>query len=471
MPQYFSGYDVNKFSNLPKLPKLGGGSPFSPEQEEEALNSWFEGEYIQIFMDNNEKMAFKNADLYEKKKIYNFIMNEIQKEKEQETQLEGDYEKYTGSAQPRKKADKEKRSKKTHQQKRNYSNWRTFNDMLETRARLEREGERARLEAERDEREFKKKKETSLRRFFPRRVKLHSYSPEEVATNKWIQNPKIQEFMSDDDRYLFLHSTLEEKIKLSQLIENRIEAAKREEKREKLLSRPPPTFPREDEEREGGKLSVRDLKNLLNASYDISTPTGDFVEDKKLSTATSKVFVNTKTGQAVVSHRGTEGASDWLNNAAYGLFGEWGYKKTPRYKEAEKVQKNAEKKYGAKKVSTIGHSQGGLQAQILGKNSRETITLNKATRLGSNTAPNTNEYDVRSSGDVVSALNPFRQNTGRDIIIPKTSYNPLSQHSIDILDQLPQDEMIGQGRRKRGGLIGESQLYKGGKYNSLVYSS
>ena len=383
MPQYFSGYDVNKFSNLPKLSKLGGGAPMNPNQEEEALNFWFKRPEIQKYLTIVDKTYFlNNYNLDEKKQTYDLVNNKIREEERN--------------------------------------------------------------------------------RHF----------------DSWFYQPETQEIMSDDDKDYFLNSSLKEKEKIYQLVNNRIEEARRQF----LQTRPPPPFPREYNvgsgmgdrkiggKKEGGKLSVRDLKNLLNASYDISTPTGDFVEDKKLSTATSKVFVNTKTGQAVVSHRGTEGASDWLNNAAYGLFGEWGYKKTPRYKEAEKVQKNAEKKYGAKKVSTIGHSQGGLQAQILGKNSRETITLNKATRLGSNTAPNSNEYDVRSSGDVVSALNPFRQNTGRDIIIPKTSYNPLSQHSIDILDQLPQDEMIGQGKRKRGGLIGESQLYKGGKYNCLVYS-
>ena len=53
---------------------------------------------------------------------------------------------------------------------------------------------------------------------------------------------------------------------------------------------------------------------------------------------------------------------------------------TPRYKEALQVQQQAEKKYGAKNISTIGHSQGGYQAQLLGANTQEIITLNKATR-------------------------------------------------------------------------------------------
>ena len=54
---------------------------------------------------------------------------------------------------------------------------------------------------------------------------------------------------------------------------------------------------------------------------------------------------------------------------------------TPRYKEAQQVQQQAETKYRAKNISTIGHSQGGYQAQLLGANTQEIITLNKATRL------------------------------------------------------------------------------------------
>ena len=57
--------------------------------------------------------------------------------------------------------------------------------------------------------------------------------------------------------------------------------------------------------------------------------------------------------------------------------------------------------------STIGHSQGGYQAQLLGANTKEIITLNKATRpqefiYGS--SKKSNQYDVRAQGDLVSFL-------------------------------------------------------------------
>jgi hypothetical protein len=114
-----------------------------------------------------------------------------------------------------------------------------------------------------------------------------------------------------------------------------------------------------------------------------------------LSSKTSKVFVNPQTGQTVVAHRGTSGWSDWLNNGIWALGGNDAYKKTARYKEAEKVQRDAEQKYGAKNVTTIGHSQGGLQAELLGKNVHEIITLNEATRPFTNSTHD-NQYDVRA---------------------------------------------------------------------------
>jgi hypothetical protein len=199
---------------------------------------------------------------------------------------------------------------------------------------------------------------------------------------------------------------------------------------------------------EGGALSAKELKGLLGASYDPKIDkVGDFILDSKLSTKTSKVYHNPNSGQTVVAHKGTEGILDWGNNAVYALGGKTAYKMTPRYKEAEKVQKKAESKYGAKNVSTIGHSQGGLQAELLGGKSKEIITLNKATRpFESNT--NKNQYDVRSGRDVVSALNPFEKKSSKNVEIQGETYNPLAEHSGDVLDRLDENQMIGEGLRR-----------------------
>ena len=207
----------------------------------------------------------------------------------------------------------------------------------------------------------------------------------------------------------------------------------------------------------GGKLSAPELKGLLDASYDSKVKkVGDFEMDKKLSSSTSKVYRNPVTGQVVVAHRGTAGISDWGNNALYAIGGKRAYKLTPRYKEAEKVQRRAEKKYGADSVTTIGHSQGGLQSELLGGRSKEIITLNKATLpFESNT--NKNQYDIRSERDVVSGLNPFAKKSKKDVNIKAKTYTPLTEHSGDVLDRLGKNKVIGKGvylkgySRMRGG--------------------
>ena len=187
---------------------------------------------------------------------------------------------------------------------------------------------------------------------------------------------------------------------------------------------------------EGGSLSKGDLEGLLKASYNPKiTTVGDFVLDKSISSTESKVFVNNKTGQVVVAHRGTKGFTDWFNNATYAVGGETGYKMTARYKRAKAIQDKAEAKYGANKITTIGHSQGGLLAELLGKNTHEIITLNKATRPFASKA-GSNQYDIRTEGDIISALNPVKYSTKRDLEIKSNTLNPLKAHSTDSLKGL-----------------------------------
>lgn len=190
---------------------------------------------------------------------------------------------------------------------------------------------------------------------------------------------------------------------------------------------------------EGGSLSSVDTKGLLNASYDNSIENvGDFIIDKDLSSKTSRVFVNPNTGQTVVAHQGTQGMTDWANNLAFALGGKKLYKKTGRYKQAKRVQEKAQSKYGSENISTIGHSQGGLQAEMLGSKGKEIITVNKATRPLTNRKKK-NQYDVRIKGDLISSLNPFQKKTSRDIEISKKGYNPVAHHSYDILTKLKED--------------------------------
>jgi len=134
-------------------------------------------------------------------------------------------------------------------------------------------------------------------------------------------------------------------------------------------------------------------------------------------------------------------------------------------------------KYGEKNVSLVGHSQSGAITRLIGKNAKEVINLNPAN-LGEKNLDN--EYVVRSSNDLVSAIKPVsdvihkvkdettnalkktanyflpkskqfelaKDTSKQNITIQDKTYNPSIEHSEKILERLPEDMMIGQGRRR-----------------------
>jgi hypothetical protein len=187
----------------------------------------------------------------------------------------------------------------------------------------------------------------------------------------------------------------------------------------------------------GGALSINHIKKMLKASYkDAPERIDDFILDKQLSGQYGVVYFNPRTGQSVVVHRGTKEAMDWTNNAMYAL---GMYKYTNRYKTGLQMQRKAEKKYGAKNITTLGHSQSAELARQLGQNTKEIITLNPAYK---GEKPLKNEYNIRSSGDVVSA-GLWGTKRAHDLIIPAKTFNPLTEHMIDILDRVDQNKMFG----------------------------
>lgn len=210
--------------------------------------------------------------------------------------------------------------------------------------------------------------------------------------------------------------------------------------------------------KEGGKLSASEIKNFLNESYNKKAKEhlDGYELDKSLSHDTAKVYHDPKTGKTVVAHRGTSGIKDWANNLAYAV---GAYKYTDRYKKGKKSQEEAEKKYGKENISTLGHSQGAVNARLLGKDTKEIINVNPAYRFEK---PAKNEYTVRSSSDVVSA--PYapiakareylfpKYSEKRDITIKsKNPTNVLGEHSYEILDRLGDQQIgTGSGRRVRG---------------------
>ena len=201
----------------------------------------------------------------------------------------------------------------------------------------------------------------------------------------------------------------------------------------------------------GGKLSISNFQKMLKESYSKKPEEkiDDFIYDPEVSTDRAKVYHNPKTGQTTITHTGTDTPTDWLNNLAIATKT---YKYTDRYKKGQKAQEATEKKYGKENVSTLGHSQGSRLAEIHGKDSKEILTLNKAsTPFEKYTSPK--QTDIRSSGDVVSGiqyLNPFAYigKKNKAIEIKKESYNPIKEHSPDVLSRLDPNMIIGEGRKK-----------------------
>ena len=202
----------------------------------------------------------------------------------------------------------------------------------------------------------------------------------------------------------------------------------------------------------GGGLKANTLKSMIKSTYDRSEVEG---WNKIMDTPEVTGFKH-PSGQVVVALRGTEGTLvDWQNNAVYGLGGELAYKMTPRYKRAKERVAQLEKQYNPEDITLIGHSQGGLLAEIVPSKARERITLNKATRPQDFLfrRRKKNQYDIRSRFDPVSFF-PLQKS---NYTIDGVSLNPLAQHSPDILEgeKVYGDGKYGFGLRhaKRGGKI------------------
>ena len=218
----------------------------------------------------------------------------------------------------------------------------------------------------------------------------------------------------------------------------------------------------------GGKISAKDFELMLKETY--KTPAkrdkhiGDYYIDESLSTPENVVYHNPKTGETKVAYRGTEGTlKDWGNNALYamGL-----HNQSKRYKRAADIEKKVEQKYGTENLDVLGHSQSGAFAQEIGKNAKNTIVLNPASHpLYS---PKTkNATIVRSKGDSVSALkylNPLNWGKKADIEIEAKTYNPVTEHMPSVLERLPENTILGNGR---GGVIWKKKLIKQKKENTI----
>ena len=205
----------------------------------------------------------------------------------------------------------------------------------------------------------------------------------------------------------------------------------------------------------GSGLKANTLKSMIKSTYDRSEVEG---WQKIMDTPEVTGFKH-PSGQVVVALRGTEGTLvDWQNNAVYGVGGELAYKMTPRYKRAKERVAELERKYNPEDITLIGHSQGGLLAEIVPSKAREIISLNKATRPQDFLfrRRKSNQYDIRSRFDPVSFF-PLQKS---NYTIDGVGMNPLKAHSPDILEgnKIYGDSKYGFGLRhaKMGGMIVKS---------------
>ena len=181
----------------------------------------------------------------------------------------------------------------------------------------------------------------------------------------------------------------------------------------------------------GGDLNSKEVKNLLKASYDPTLIENGFVLDTEISKGYNNVFYNSDTGEVVMTVAGTSDLKDWKNNLIYGVYGRKGYKETERFKTAKEIHDKAVAKYGEKNITILGHSQGGLSAELLGGDDKQIITYNKATAPFVKNKVNENQTDLRVNRDIVSQLNRDLENTTKTI---NTKFiNPIKTHSINRL--------------------------------------
>ena len=205
---------------------------------------------------------------------------------------------------------------------------------------------------------------------------------------------------------------------------------------------------KKDRNKKGGKIAVKHLNRLLNESYKNKKNTSERVDnyelDKDLSTDKTKIYKDTLTGDIKMVNRGTSDIKDVITDA--GLL--FGYKNN-RYNEGRQILQQIKQKYPDKSIDVIGHSLGASVAEDIGKDPqiKNIITLNKPTTpldFIRKSKINDKQYDIRSSKDIVSMLQPLQKDEN-DIVIPSETNNLYTEHKIDVLDRLDQDRIIGTG--------------------------
>jgi hypothetical protein len=199
---------------------------------------------------------------------------------------------------------------------------------------------------------------------------------------------------------------------------------------------------------EGGAILMKHLKSLLNQSYnnknnDNKNIDNKYFLDEDLSTDKTKVY-KTDNNEVVIANRGTSDYKDVISDIKLAL----GYK-DKRFDEAKDILNKVKNKYKDSPIDVIGHSLGAKVAEEIGNDPqvKNVITLNKPTTpadLFKKSKSKDKQIDIRTSKDIVSALQPL-QKDANDIIIPSETNNLYTEHKINVLDRLNEDLLLGKG--------------------------
>jgi hypothetical protein len=177
--------------------------------------------------------------------------------------------------------------------------------------------------------------------------------------------------------------------------------------------------------------NVKDLKTILNASYDSNDKAKEVLEDKgyifddELSNEKQKVFYDPVTDRPKIVFKGTTTMDEWLRNPLipFGLEG-----LDPDVYKTKNLVEEVTEKY-KNKPDLYGHSRGSTKAVYNSSLANQVYTYNKPSKLYGSyifKTDDNNVHNYRATFDPVSSLDIFKsKNLGGSIL-------PLKAHSTAI---------------------------------------
>ena len=193
----------------------------------------------------------------------------------------------------------------------------------------------------------------------------------------------------------------------------------------------------------GGSLPFGVIYKIIKNGYSIAqrdsvdfTDVGDFVLE--YSTNEMQVYKSKSRKQIIINYVGTYGLLDWLNNLAYYLRI---YSLTDRYKRAEEgFLRVLNPKY---KITILAHSQSAAISRQLMKKYKDVFEIINLNPVADPIEEKVlkNEYTIYSNEDVPSF---YKRASPNDLMIKAESWNPLIEHSPEILLRLNLDTEFGR---------------------------